>query len=192
MTNARAARTVLAAALLTLIAACGVPAEDRPRTVTPPPGPFPHTATAAPTAAETGAVTEMLYFTRDDRLVPVIRRIDQVPTLDALLQDLVAGPTPAERDDGLTSALPGALSNAVVELVDGRARVTVGPAAADTGRSDELLAYGQLVCTLTARTDVEAVFFVRDGVPLRVPRADLSLSSDPLTAADYAVLISPR
>ncbi|RIV41648.1 hypothetical protein D2L64_02080 [Micromonospora radicis] len=185
-------RGVLAATLLALVTACGVPGEDRPRTVTPPPGPFPYTATAMPTAAETGAVTEMLYFTREDRLVPVIRRIDEVPEADAQLRDLLAGPTPAERDDGLTSALPGALSNAVVELVEGQAAVTVAPAAAETGRIDELLAYGQIVCTLTARTDVTAVRFLRDGVPLSVPRADSSLSSEPLTAADYAALISPR
>ena len=192
MTPARTARALLAAVLLTVVAACGVPAEDRPRAVTPPPGPFPYTATAAPSAAETGAVTEVLYFTRDDRLIPAIRRIDQVPPVDVQLRDLLAGPTPSERDDGLTSALPGALSNAVVELVDGQARVTVAETGADTGRSDELLAYGQIVCTLGARPDVEAVIFLRDRVPLRVPRADLSLSSDPLTAADYAALISPR
>ncbi|WP_433532787.1 GerMN domain-containing protein [Micromonospora sp. CA-263727] len=191
-TTLTTARLAVAVALVSLVAACGVPAEDRPRSVTPPPGPFPYTATAVPTAAETGTVTEMLYFSRDDRLIPVIRRIDEVPAVDAQLRDLLAGPTPAERDDGLTSALPGAFSTAVVELVDGQARVTVAPAAADTGRSDNTLAYGQIVCTLAGRTDVDAVLFVRDGVPLRVPRADLSLSSEPLTAADYAVLISPR
>ncbi|MDG4797513.1 GerMN domain-containing protein [Micromonospora sp. WMMD1082] len=184
---------MVVATLFMLVGACGVPAEDRPRTVTPPPGPFPYTATAAPSAAETGAVTEMLYFSRDDRLVPVIRRIDRVPALDEQLRDLLAGPTPAERDDGLTSALPGAFNSAVVELVDGVARVTVALAAVDTGRSDGLLAYGQIVCTLSARTDVTAVLFLEGGgAPLSVPRADGSLSSEPLTAADYAVLINPR
>ncbi|TCC00556.1 hypothetical protein E0H26_02425 [Micromonospora zingiberis] len=192
MTVTRAGHGAVAAVLLALVAACGVPGEDRPRTVTPPPGPFPYTATAAPTTAETGAVTEVLYFARDDRLVPVIRRIDELPTAAAQLRDLLAGPTHPERDDGLTSALPGALSNALVELVDGQARVTVTPAAADTGRIDEMLAYGQIVCTLTARTDVNAVIFLRDGAPLSVPRGDHSLSPDPLTMADYAVLISLR
>ncbi|MFY1576755.1 GerMN domain-containing protein [Verrucosispora sp. WMMD703] len=199
---ARAARTVRAgwkagvalvvATVLALLGGCGVPAEDQPRAVTPPPVPFPSTATAAPTAAETGAVTEVLYFSRDERLVPVIRRADQVPALDAQLRALLAGPTPAERDDGLTSALPGAFTSAVVELVDGLARVTVGLTAVDTGRIDGRLAYGQIVCTLSARTDVTAVLFLEGGTPLSVPRADGSLSSGPLTAADYAVLINPR
>ncbi|MBX7266882.1 GerMN domain-containing protein [Micromonospora sp. Llam7] len=188
----RAARAVAVTALLTLVAACGVPAEDRPRAVTPPPGPFPYPATAAPTAAETGAVTEVLYFSRDDRLVPVTRRIDEVPAPDVQLRDLLAGPTPGERDDGLTSALPGAFSSAVVELTDGLARVSVTLTGVDTGRSDGLLAHGQIVCTLTARTDVTGVLFLEGGAPLSVPRADGSLSSEPLTAADYAVLISPR
>lgn len=192
MTGGRAVRLAVAAVLLALVAACGVPGEDRPRAVTPPPGPFPPTATAAPTMAETGAVTEVLYFSRDDRLVPVTRRIDEVPTVETQLRNLLAGPTTTERDDGLTSALTGALSNAEVELVDGQARVTVTPTVADTGRTDEMLAYGQIVCTLTARTDVNAVIFLRDGAPLSVPRGDHSLSPAPLTGADYAVLISLR
>ncbi|MEV6692850.1 GerMN domain-containing protein [Micromonospora sp. NPDC051196] len=192
MIGTRAVHVAVAAILLALVAACGVPGEDRPRAVTPPPGPFPPSATAAPTTAETGAVTEVLYFSRDDRLVPVIRRIDEVPTAELQLRDLLAGPTHAERDDGLTNALTGALSNAEVELVDGQARVTVTPTVADTGRTDEMLAYGQIVCTLTARADVDAVVFLRDGAPLSVPRGDHSLSPDPLTAADYAVLISLR
>ncbi|BCJ62806.1 GerMN domain-containing protein [Micromonospora endophytica] len=185
-------RATLVAGLAGLIAACGVPAEDLPRAVTPPPGPFPQQATATPTTAETGSATEVLYFSRDDRLVPVIRRVDQAPAVDAQLRGLLAGPTPAERDDGLTSALPGALSNAVVQLVDDQARVTVAPAEPESGRLDEPLAYGQIVCTLTARPDVSTVVFLRDGAALSVPRADLSLSTEPLTAADYAVLISPR
>ncbi|GAA0369894.1 hypothetical protein GCM10009541_10510 [Micromonospora gifhornensis] len=192
MIGGRRVHVAVAALLLAVVTACGVPGEDRPRAVTPPPGPFPPTATVAPTTAETGAVTEVLYFSREDRLVPVIRRIDEVPTVDVQLRDLLAGPTHTERDDGLTNALTGALSNAEVELVDGQARVTVTPTVADTGRTDEMLAYGQIVCTLTARADVDAVIFLRDGAPLSVPRGDHSLSSDPLTAADYAVLITLR
>ncbi|GGM64294.1 hypothetical protein GCM10011608_57090 [Micromonospora sonchi] len=184
--------TALAVGLLGLVASCGVPAEDLPRAVTPPPGPFPYQATATPTVAETGAVTELLYFSRDDRLILAIRRVDQVPTVEAQLGNLLAGPTSAERDDGLTSALPGAFSHAVVELVDGQARVTLATADAETGRIDEPIAYGQIVCTLTARTDVTGVLFLRDGAVLSVPRADLSLSPGPLTMTDYAALISPR
>ncbi|MGC5028470.1 GerMN domain-containing protein [Micromonospora sp. DT229] len=191
MTGNRAGVAV-AAVLLALVAACGVPGEDRPRVVTPPPGPLPPTATAAPTTAETGAVTEVLYFSRDDRLVPVTRRIDEVPAVEVQLRDLLAGPTQAERDDGLTNALTGALSNAEVELVDRQARVTVTATVAETGSTHEMLAYGQIVCTLTARADVDTVVFLRDGAPLSVPRGDHSLSPDPLTGADYALLITPR
>ncbi|SCL13506.1 Sporulation and spore germination [Micromonospora nigra] len=178
-------------ALAVVLAGCGVPAEDVPRAVTPPPGPFPYTATAAPTP-ETGRVVETLYLVRDARLVPVTRRVDSVPAAGALLRDLLAGPTASERDDGLTSALPGAVSAVGVEISGGLARVAVAPAGAEAGRSDEVLAYGQIVCTLTARADVDAVTFLRDGAALAVPRADGALSAQPLTAADYAELVSRR
>ncbi|WP_117669157.1 GerMN domain-containing protein [Micromonospora sp. MW-13] len=181
----------LLAGLLVLASACGVPAEDRPRAVEVPPGPFPSPATAGSTAP-TGRVTQTLCFVRDDRLVPVLRRVDRAPGADAQLRDLLAGPTAVERDVGLTSALPGAMSAAVADVVGGLARVTVGQTGDDTGRSDEVLAFGQIVCTLAARDDVTTVSFLRGGRPLGVPRADGSLSAQPLTAADYLSLTAVR
>jgi hypothetical protein len=56
-------------------------------------------------------------------------------------------------------------------------------------RNDDILTYGQIVCTLTARADVNSVTFFRDDEPLKVPRADGILSSEPLRAADYSRLI---
>lgn len=103
------------AGLLVLASACGVPAEDRPRVVEVPPGPFPSPATAGSTAP-TGRVTETLCFVRDDRLVPVPRRVDPAPDADAQLRDLLAGPITVERDAGLTSALPGAMSAVVADV----------------------------------------------------------------------------
>ncbi|MFF3865866.1 GerMN domain-containing protein [Micromonospora sp. NPDC001898] len=179
------------AGLLVLASACGVPAEDRPRAVEIPPGPFPSPATAGSTAP-TGRVTETLCFVRDDRLVPVSRRVDRAPDVDAQLRDLLGGPTVVERDAGLTSALPGAMSAVVADVAGGQARVTVGQTGDETGRSDEVLAFGQIVCTLDARDDVTTVSFLRDGRPLGVPRADGSLSAQPLTAADYTALTAVR
>ncbi|WP_320068518.1 GerMN domain-containing protein [Micromonospora sp. RTGN7] len=179
------------AGLLVLASGCGVPAEDRPRVVEVPPGPFPSPATAGSTAPN-GRVTETLCFVRDDRLVPVPRRVNHAPDVDAQLRDLLAGPTAVERDAGLSSALPGAMSAVVADVAGGQARVTVGQTGDETGRSDEVLAFGQIVCTLDARDDVTTVSFLRDGRPLGVPRADGSLSAAPLTAADYTALTATR
>jgi hypothetical protein len=54
-------------------------------------------------------------------------------------------------------------------------------------RSDEVLAYGQMVCALTSQgADVGTVSFASGGQPLAVPRADGSLVAGALTIADYA------
>ncbi|MDH6463718.1 hypothetical protein M2302_003915 [Micromonospora sp. A200] len=82
--------------------------------------------------------------------------------------------------------------DASVMLAGSQAQVAVNEAADDAGRSDEVLAYGQIVCTLTSRHEVTTVAFLRDGAPLGVPRADGSLAVQPLTRADYAPLISRR
>ncbi|WP_406045858.1 GerMN domain-containing protein [Micromonospora sp. NBC_00898] len=176
--------------VLALLAGCGVPTEDNPRAVQPPPGPFPTPATGGSTAPS-GRVDELLYFVRDDRLVPIVRRVDTTPTLDGHLQHLLAGPTADERDKGLTSALPGAVTVAAARQTGARADVDIREAGDETGRSDAVLALGQIVRTLAARDDIDTVAFTRHGQPLGVPRADGSLSVEPLTAADYAALTVP-
>ncbi|MEV4482677.1 GerMN domain-containing protein [Micromonospora coxensis] len=182
-----------ASALLALLAlgpvGCGVPAEDRPRGVRPPPGVgLPPAAAASPAA---GRVAQPICLVRDDRLVRVVRQVDVAGDVDLHLRRLLAGASSAERESGLGSALPGAVGVTGARLVDGRAEVAVAPPRDESGRADEVLAYGQVVCTLDARDDVSGVSFVRDGRPLGVPRADGSLSPGPLTAADYAALTVP-
>ncbi|PWU48403.1 hypothetical protein DLJ47_28390 [Micromonospora sp. S4605] len=184
-------RAAALATLILLLAGCGVPVEDAPRTVPAPRGPFPSAASGEATSPA-GRVAEVLCFVRDDRLVPVERRLDAAPTADAQLAHLLAGPSAAERDRGLTSSLPGAVGGAAVRIAGTHAEVEVDAVDDEAGRSDEVLAFGQLVCTLTARADVETVSFLRRGQPLGVPRADGSLSRQPLSAADYTDLITPR
>lgn len=174
------------AALLVLLAGCGVPTDDGPRAVEAPYGPFPTPGTAVSDPA--GRFTEALYFVRDDRLVLVRRRLDLLPTVNQHLQHLLAGPNEAERAEGLATALFGAVTVAGIRITGTRAEVHVPSVADGAGRSDEVFAFGQIVCTLTARPEVDAVSFLRDGEPLGVPRADGSLSEGPLTAADYAEL----
>lgn len=191
----RATRLLL---LLPLLAAggllgggCGVPAEDEARAVRPPRGPFP-TVAAVGTTAPAGSEEEVLYFVRDNRLVPVVRRVDWTPTVDGQLQRLLAGPTAEERDQGLTSALPGAVSTATARQIGARAEVEVPDPGEEAGRSDGVLAFGQIVRTLASRDDVETVAFTQRGRPLGIPRGDGSLSEQPLTATDYAALVAPR
>ncbi|HWG99175.1 MAG TPA: GerMN domain-containing protein, partial [Pilimelia sp.] len=147
---------------------------------------------ASPTPTEgTGEAAEPLCFVREGRLVRVIRRVPNWPTIETQVQHLLAGPTVAEREAGLTSALAGTMMITSILLAGGRVTVNLGDDVEGSGRSDEILAFGQLVCTLTSRSDIRSVSFTRDGQPLEVPRADGSLARGPLSAADYASLMPP-
>jgi hypothetical protein len=137
-----------------------------------------------------GSVRERLFLVRDGALVPVVRHVPTQPTAEALVTDLLAAPDDAERAAGLTTALLGAPPVTAVHVVNGLAQVELAQPAEGATRNDDQLAYAQIVSTLTARPDITGVVFVRDGQPLGVPRGDGSRSTGPLTAADYANLIS--
>ena len=183
-------RALVAVAALAVLAtqACGVPDERAPRPIEPslvignPPPKVP--------GSSMGAVVERLYLVRDGKLVAVERRVGSAGDVGALLADLAAGPTEEEHDAGLTSALTGTDLIAGVRLVAGTAEVTFRPQVG--GRTDDILAIGQIVCTLDARTDVDTVRFLQDGQVLKVPDAEGALTARPLTVADYQTLITDR
>lgn len=181
-------RPLAAVLLVVLLGGCGVPVDDRPRPVSAPPGSFP-AATGTATTDPDGRVDETLCFVRDDGLAAVTRRVDGLSGVDTHLQHLLAGPDDAERERGLSTALPGTITVAGASATGTVVTIDVREAGEETGRSDEVLAFGQIVCTLTQRADVDSVAFRRDGQPLEVPRADGSLSALPLTAADYRPLL---
>ncbi|GAA0805659.1 GerMN domain-containing protein [Spirilliplanes yamanashiensis] len=176
---------VLAAALSA--GGCGVPLDDGPRPVEGGPDLY---RSGPPASGAPGPVAERLCLVRDGRLVRVLRRVEAAPSEQELLRDLLAGPTAAEVADGLSSALTGTTTTATVALAGGRATVEVGGRSAAGARSDEVLAFGQIVCTLGTRPEVGTVSFTAGGEPLRVPRSDGSLAEGPLTVADYADLIA--
>lgn len=177
---------VICAVLVTT--GCGVPVDDAPRHVPVPPGPF-ATRTAGPTPSSAGRVAEPICLVRGDRLVRVVRPVDYLPDVTTHLDHLLAGPTQTDRDAGLTTALTGTAPRVHGTLTGGIAEVEVAGATDENGRSDEITAFAQIVCTLTSRADVHAVAFRRDGQALEVPRADGSLTTAPLTADDYRPLM---
>ncbi|UWZ59680.1 GerMN domain-containing protein [Dactylosporangium aurantiacum] len=171
-------------------AGCGVPTENSPRPI--PAGSRPSPPSTMQTASPANGVpVELLCLVRDAGLVAVHRPAERMPAIDEQLRHLLSGPTATEREAGYTSALTGITVTGMVELRAGDATVEIGSRSDGVGRSDEVLAYGQIVCTLTSRADVDTVSFLHDGQPLRVPRADASLSDGRLTGADYANLVLP-
>ncbi|WP_430788609.1 GerMN domain-containing protein [Actinoplanes sp. G11-F43] len=174
-----------------VLGGCGVPAQDEPHVVTLPRRPLNVTASPEASTDPVGEVAQVLCLIRDSRLVQTVRRVDAVPRPQRLLDMLVEGPNQPEQAQGLSTALATTTLTVTLPAGSTTAAVEVGEAGEGAGRSDEVLAYGQIVCTLTSRADVSAVTFQRDGRPLQVPRGDGILSGSPLRAADYRSLIGP-
>jgi hypothetical protein len=174
-----------------LLGGCGVPAEDEPHTIDLPRRPFTSSSPSTATAEPSGEVAEVLCLARDGRLVQTVRRVESAPSAQLQAEHLVAGPTGRELQAGLTTALAG--WSLKVEVSGGTRLAQVAITEADEGnaRNDEMIAYAQIVCTLTARADVGSVLFTREGDRLEVPRADFSLSRGPLYSSDYSALIGP-
>ena len=198
----RPVRLAAVVAFTFVLAACGVPAEREPRPVGPdrtgaayePSATAPRVSATAPrVGAGSGSapVEEILYFVRNGRLVAVRRPVDRMPDPQTQLEDLVAGPTDTEHDQGLSSALTGLGLTAKLRIEGVTAVVDLGVQPDNAGRNDEVLAYGQIVCTLTTRPDILSVSFHYDDRPVDVPRGDASLGRQPLTAADYRLLLAP-
>ena len=172
-----------------LLTACGVPPESEPRRVDAPRSPFASHGTSTPEPTDSGTTPEHLCFVREDMLVTVVRRLAADPSVETQLRHLFAGPTDAERSEKLTNPLSEGDISADVRLSGGEATVEFAPEVSTTGRTDEVLIYGQIVCTLTTRPDVSGVSFYQEGQRLGIPRYDGSLTQAPLTRADYADLI---
>jgi hypothetical protein len=169
-----------------LLAACGVPVDKSPRDLG---RSQVVSGSDAPAPDRFGPAVERLYLVHDGKLVRVVRRTPAPRTPSQMVEDLVAGPTRAEQQDGLTSALSQMRVGSTV-VTQRRAAVEIGAPAVPGARSDEVLAYAQIVCTLTSQgAEVGTVSFTRDGQTLAVPRGDGALSPGPLTIADYADLI---
>jgi spore germination protein GerM len=170
--------------------ACGVGVDRHARPLDPDAAPY-RIVTQDRSAPPTGAHRIVLYFVRDGALVPVARRISQRPTPAAVLKALSAGPSTSDQESGLTSGLPLGV-DAKVDKSSGSIVTVSLPAPADSStRTDSVLAFGQLVLTLTALPAVTGVLFSQDGKPLQVPRSDGSLSDTPLTRLDYRDLVDP-
>ena len=181
-------RAAVALALVVLVAGCGVPRDEEPRALDPANAPF-RVFEQGPSQAPQGDGRVALYFVRSGRVVLQTRAVERSTQIDELLQLLLEGPTVEEVQAGTTSALPTTFTVEDVEVgADGIAVVTLGSGATQTSTSP--LGFAQIVATLTAPGRARAVRFRQEGVDLRVPRGDGSLTSEPVDRDDYADLLA--
>lgn len=183
----------LVVAAASIAGACGVASQDEARRADPKDVPFgllaPTSTTLPPRGgAATSAVNVCLV--RADAVMVVTRHIEPEPSVHSVIELVEAGPlSEPESSSGLRTEVPAG-SVRDVELTGGVATVSLTRAFADVEADAQLLAIGQLVCTLTARPGTGQVRFTLDGTDIDVPRQDGSLTAEPVTRDDYRDLIA--
>jgi hypothetical protein len=182
-------RAACAAGLATaLLAGCGVPQDSAPRALEPGEAPY-ASPRATPVGDPEGQGRVPLHFVRDDALVLAPRPVEGPVSDEQLLELLLGGPAPEEREAGLISVIPSTVTVEQVEQTGDTAVVTLGGPESEVLRLQRL-AYGQIVTTLTP-SRAGGVRFRLDGADLEVPRGDNTLTAAPLSRADYATLLAP-
>ncbi len=106
------------------------------------------------------------------------------------LARLAAGPTEDERSQGLGTVLGAAVVLSLDELRGGTARVEVELTAGEIAADQLPLALGQVVLTLTSVPGIERVQLVSGGEPVEMALPGGRLSTEPVTADDYAELVA--
>lgn len=183
----RALAALLGAVLLVVVASCGIPAERDANRIAPGDVPFGLLDEETTTTAVSEGRTTSVYLLTNDRLASVDRSLSEDADLADLLELVVAGPTKVERGIGLTSAVPSG-TVATVKTGRGIAKVDLNAAFGDIRSSDQLLALGQIVYTLTGQPGIGGVSFSLEGKPVKVPLADGTTSAEPLARDDFAAL----
>jgi hypothetical protein len=194
---ARAVVVTVLAAALALVPACGVPTGGEPTTIPAAevpyglaaPSPIP---TASPSTGSELDPSRIFLVGEGDVLVPRPRETDgstRRAELEDLLTALAEGPTGRERSEQLSTALSPEVQLSVAELSDGTATIDIdGPAEAPSGWASRR-AVAQIVLTATSVPGVDAVRLTLAGAPVEAPLPSGELTSEPLTAADYAALL---
>ena len=185
-------RTVLVLLVATLgIAACGVPQDAEPRALSKDGVPFgllSTSTTQTTVAVNEPAASAVVYFLREDRLIPVQRQVRAPVTSSRLLSALLEGPTKDEAEAGFRSAISSEARVRDVTTAGGVATIELSPEFVEVAGQDQILALAQIVFTATETGTTGAVRFRLAGQAVEVPRGDGTLTSAPLTRADYAAL----
>jgi len=186
----RARSTLAAFATVLVLGGCGIPVDSSPRPLSADEVPLPAPDLALPPAplpADSTQVTVEAFFVRGSRLAAVRRQVPAPASVEGALAAVLTEPSPAERNDGLRTALtrPVRLAGNVgagVPLID------VTETFERTEGEEQILALAQLVFTLTGVPGVDGVSFALQGRPVEVPTGDGTLKQGPLRREDFSAV----
>jgi Sporulation and spore germination len=192
----------VAAASIAALGACGVPNDNDPRVISDAEAPI--DLNPADDDAPAGGDEEVsLYFVREGNLVAVTRAAE-AETLDiaiaGLLGGLTEGETALEGGGQLTTRIPPETELRSVSEAGEIATINLGCAADATQTpecgvlglqgDDQILLFGQLVCTADAVPGISGVRIMQEGEPLDAPLPDAASTPEPVRCFDYRTLFS--
>lgn len=183
-----------AVVVLATVAACGVPTDGGTTLSGPDDVPFGLLEEQPPPPVQDTSAADLpveIYLVDDsqERLVPVTRRVTD-RSLDGLVAALLDGPTAAEGDAGVTTAIPDEQLVLSVELAGGVAAVDLAETFADLDGDKQRLALGQLVFTLTGSPGVGRVAITLAGRVVEIPRGDGALTSGSVSRDAYRDIVA--
>lgn len=153
------------------------------------------TTTTAPVA--TSAVTVYFIGQSGQYLVPAERAVPAPPTLRTVLEELLAGPTTAERTVGVRTALGSGVRLLAVRPAEPKPTTTTvtldfNLAFGQISGTKQVLAVAQVVFTVGAVLGRQiGVRFEIDGNPTDVPTDTGAQVAGPVDAQQYASLAPP-
>lgn len=197
----RGRRGLLAATTITiaLCAGCGLPEDGTGRPIDSSDVPYELLSPTleqkqTPTLIGPEVTTPEVYLLDDqDRLVPVPLPVD-AGTVGAVarqvLADLEDGPSSAQRLEGLSSPLTAGVELSLLRVTGRTAEVEVAQALRRPSADQLPLVVGQIVLSLTSIKGLDEVVLLSDGEPVEAPLPGGVRTKDPVTRADYAVLLA--
>ena len=153
------------------------------------------TTPTATAKEQTGKVPTLLslevWFARNDGLIAVRRTLQPTQRVaTAAVGELLAGPTAAEHDSGVLSAVPGGTRLLGIAIRNGIATVDLTSEFQSGGGSRSMqLRLGQIVYTLTQFPTVQKVRFLLDGTPVNVFSSGGIVLDHPVGRAEYINLV---
>jgi predicted small lipoprotein YifL len=159
------------------------PTDEPPATTQPPP------TTEAPEPADQLFV-EVFFIKEGISARSVIRAVDMPAVATNAIRALIEGPTPAERDTELSTAIPADTLLLGLTIDDGLATIDLSREFEVGGGSLNILSrLAQVVYTLTQFPTIDAVVFHLDGEPVRVFSGEGVVLEDPVDRSDYATIL---
>jgi hypothetical protein len=147
------------------------------------------TTTLAPTTTTTDPVEQVsVYFVLGSRLTPVARMLPKPVTPTEAMIELQLGPTREDRPIGVRSSVqPDMIGE--VQVQGGTAFVNLAGTFLNLSQPEQILAFGQIVGTLTDLRGIGRVAFTIDGRPVDAQRGDGSLAPESVSRDDYLNLL---